>query len=158
MPGWVNTHTHLAMNVYRGTADDVTLEEFLERLIGAELRALNEEVVTVGVRAAIAECLAGGTTTGPGHVLVSPGRACRGTAGRVPSTQRPHLRRTGRPRRQRFPAMLDLAETILEHNRTESPTKICGSCRIPPTPSTGSSLAVSPISQCGSAHDQHPCL
>lgn len=63
MPGWVNTHTHLAMNVFRGAADDVTLEQFLDRLINAEMRALSEQMVTVGVRAAIAECLAGGTTT-----------------------------------------------------------------------------------------------
>ena len=36
MPGWINTHAHLAMNVFRGLTDDVTLEEFLERLIAAE--------------------------------------------------------------------------------------------------------------------------
>jgi 5-methylthioadenosine/S-adenosylhomocysteine deaminase len=63
MPGWVNTHTHLAMNVFRGTADDVTLSQFLDRLMSAELRTLTEAMVEVGVRAAIAECLQGGTTT-----------------------------------------------------------------------------------------------
>ncbi|MGI8887737.1 MAG: amidohydrolase [Nocardioidaceae bacterium] len=63
MPGWVNMHTHLAMNVFRGAADDVTLTEFLHRLIRAELLTLSEQMVMVGTRAAIAECLAGGTTT-----------------------------------------------------------------------------------------------
>jgi 5-methylthioadenosine/S-adenosylhomocysteine deaminase len=63
MPGWVNTHTHLAMNVFRGTADDVTLAQFLDRLMSAELRTLTEAMVEVGVRAAIAECIRGGTTT-----------------------------------------------------------------------------------------------
>jgi 5-methylthioadenosine/S-adenosylhomocysteine deaminase len=63
MPGWVNTHAHLAMNVYRGTADDVTLAQFLDRLMAAELRTLTEEMVEVGVRAAVAECVQGGTTT-----------------------------------------------------------------------------------------------
>lgn len=63
MPGWVNTHTHLAMNVFRGTADDVTLEQFLDRVVAAEVHGLSEQLVTAGVRAAIAECIAGGTTT-----------------------------------------------------------------------------------------------
>ena len=63
MPGLVNTHAHLAMNLFRGEADDVSLEEFLERLLAAELAQLDAEAVAVGVEAALAECLRGGITT-----------------------------------------------------------------------------------------------
>lgn len=63
MPGLVNTHTHLAMNIFRGAADDVSLEEFLERLLSAELAQLGPEAVRVGVEAALAECIQGGVTT-----------------------------------------------------------------------------------------------
>ena len=63
MPGLVNTHAHLAMNLFRGEADDVSLEEFLRRVLRAELAQLTAEAVTVGVEAALAECLRGGITT-----------------------------------------------------------------------------------------------
>lgn len=63
MPGLVNTHAHLAMNLFRGTADDVSLEEFLERLLAAELALLDAAAVAVGVEAAIAESVRGGVTT-----------------------------------------------------------------------------------------------
>jgi 5-methylthioadenosine/S-adenosylhomocysteine deaminase len=121
MPGWVNTHTHLAMNVYRGTADDVTLEEFLARVLGAELRALNEEVVTVGVRAAIAECLAGGTTTALDmYWYPQAARAVARQAG-FRLLNGPTFIGQADPDGNDFRAMLDRAETILEHNRTERP-------------------------------------
>ena len=63
MPGLVNTHAHLAMNLFRGEADDVSLEVFLERLVAAELAQLDAAAVAVGVEAALAECLRGGITT-----------------------------------------------------------------------------------------------
>jgi 5-methylthioadenosine/S-adenosylhomocysteine deaminase len=63
MPGLVNTHAHLAMNLFRGEADDVSLEEFLRRVLRAELVQLTAEAVAVGVEAALAECLRGGITT-----------------------------------------------------------------------------------------------
>lgn len=63
MPGLVNTHAHLAMNLFRGEADDVSLEEFLARLLAAELAQLDAAAVAVGVEAALAECLRGGITT-----------------------------------------------------------------------------------------------
>lgn len=63
MPGLVNTHAHLAMNLFRGEADDVSLEQFLERLLAAELAQLDVTAVAVGVEAALAECLRGGVTT-----------------------------------------------------------------------------------------------
>ncbi|GAB3298415.1 amidohydrolase family protein [Epidermidibacterium keratini] len=63
MPGWINTHAHLAMNVFRGLTDDVTLEEFLERLMAAEFQALSPQMVESGVRAALAESIRGGVTS-----------------------------------------------------------------------------------------------
>jgi 5-methylthioadenosine/S-adenosylhomocysteine deaminase len=63
MPGLVNTHAHLAMNLFRGEADDVSLERFLRQLLRAELVQLTAEAVAVGVEAALAECLRGGITT-----------------------------------------------------------------------------------------------
>ena len=33
LPGLVNTHTHLAMTLLRGRADDVTLQGFLEQVL-----------------------------------------------------------------------------------------------------------------------------
>ena len=63
MPGLVNTHAHLAMNLFRGEADDVSLEQFLERLLAAELAQLDAASVAVGVEAALAESLRGGVTT-----------------------------------------------------------------------------------------------
>jgi 5-methylthioadenosine/S-adenosylhomocysteine deaminase len=63
MPGLVNTHAHLAMNLFRGEADDVSLEEFLRRVLRAELLQLTAEGVALGVEAALAECLRGGITT-----------------------------------------------------------------------------------------------
>jgi 5-methylthioadenosine/S-adenosylhomocysteine deaminase len=121
MPGWVNTHAHLAMNVYRGTADDVTLEEFLDRLMGAELKALSEEMVTVGVRAAIAECMAGGTTTALDmYWYPQAARAvARETGFRL--LNGPTFLGQADPDGNDFEAMVTRAETILEHNRAERP-------------------------------------
>lgn len=121
MPGWVNTHAHLAMNVYRGTADDVTLEEFLERLMGAETRALNEDMVTVGVRAAIAECLAGGTTTALDmYWYPQAARAVARQAG-FRLLNGPTFVGQADPDGNDFDATLERAEAILEQNRAESP-------------------------------------
>ncbi|MFF9897335.1 amidohydrolase [Streptomyces longispororuber] len=63
LPGLVNTHTHLAMTLLRGSADDVTLQGFLERVIPREAALLSPEAVAVGTRAAIAESVRGGVTT-----------------------------------------------------------------------------------------------
>lgn len=63
MPGLINTHTHLAMTLFRGIADDVTLQGFLSRVIPAEAELLSPETVTAGIRGAIAESVRGGVTT-----------------------------------------------------------------------------------------------
>lgn len=41
LPGLINTHTHLAMTLLRGCADDVTLQGFLERVIPREAELLS---------------------------------------------------------------------------------------------------------------------
>jgi 5-methylthioadenosine/S-adenosylhomocysteine deaminase len=63
MPGLVNAHTHAAMTLLRGIADDLPLKEWLEEHIWpAEGRWVDEQFVHDGVELAIAEMLAGGTT------------------------------------------------------------------------------------------------
>ncbi|MGH4030739.1 amidohydrolase [Actinomycetota bacterium Odt1-20B] len=63
LPGLVNTHTHLAMTLLRGLADDVTLQGFLERVVPREAELLTPGTVAVGMRAAIAESVRAGVTT-----------------------------------------------------------------------------------------------
>lgn len=64
MPGWVNTHTHLAMTLFRGMADDLPLQVWLENHIWpAETQFLGDSSVYAGARLGIAEMLAAGTTT-----------------------------------------------------------------------------------------------
>ncbi len=63
MPGLVNAHTHLAMTMFRGLADDLDLDGFLGRLIPAEGAVLSEQSVAIGTALAVAECLRAGITT-----------------------------------------------------------------------------------------------
>ena len=64
MPGLVNTHTHLPMTLFRGLADDLPLDTWLnEYIFPAENRHINPETVRVGTLLAIAEMLLSGTTT-----------------------------------------------------------------------------------------------
>ena len=63
IPGFVNTHTHAAMTLMRGFADDMQLEEWLQKGIWpAEKRWVSAEMVRDGTELAVAEMLAGGTT------------------------------------------------------------------------------------------------
>jgi 5-methylthioadenosine/S-adenosylhomocysteine deaminase len=64
MPGLVNTHTHAAMNLLRGVADDMPLMEWLQKKIfPAEGRNVSPRFVRDGTELAAAEMLRGGTTT-----------------------------------------------------------------------------------------------
>jgi 5-methylthioadenosine/S-adenosylhomocysteine deaminase len=63
VPGLVNAHTHLAMTMFRGLADDLDLERFLARLLPAEGAVLSGETVAAGTLLAVAECLRAGVTT-----------------------------------------------------------------------------------------------
>lgn len=63
IPGLVNAHTHTAMNLMRGLADDLPLNEWLKSHIWpTEARWVNAEFVRDGTRLAIAEMLRSGTT------------------------------------------------------------------------------------------------
>ncbi|MGD8644776.1 MAG: TRZ/ATZ family hydrolase [Chromatiales bacterium] len=63
IPGLVNAHTHAAMTLLRGLADDLPLMDWLKGHIWpAESRWVNEEFVRDGTQLAIAEMLRGGTT------------------------------------------------------------------------------------------------
>ncbi len=64
MPGLVNTHSHLAMSLLRGLADDLNLKTWLEEHIWpAERQHMDAETVTLGTQLAVAEQLLGGITT-----------------------------------------------------------------------------------------------
>ncbi|KPI16270.1 S-adenosylhomocysteine deaminase [Actinobacteria bacterium OK074] len=63
LPGLVNTHTHLAMTLLRGRADDVTLQGFLERVLRWEAELLSPKNVTAAVRVAVAESVRAGVTS-----------------------------------------------------------------------------------------------
>jgi 5-methylthioadenosine/S-adenosylhomocysteine deaminase len=63
MPGFVNAHTHAAMTLFRGIADDLPLRTWLEREIWPrEAKHVSPEFVYDGARLAAAEMLRGGTT------------------------------------------------------------------------------------------------
>ena len=80
LPGFVNTHTHLAMTLLRGFADDLLLQEWLSQHIWpAEGAFMRPDTVAVGTRLAAAECIRAGVTT-VRHVLLRP-RYRRGAGG-----------------------------------------------------------------------------
>ena len=63
IPGLINTHTHAAMSLLRGLADDIPLMTWLhEHIWPAEQRWVSEEFVADGTRLAVAEMLRSGTT------------------------------------------------------------------------------------------------
>ena len=63
-PGLINTHTHAPMRLFRGIADDLRLQDWLEKYIfPAEARNVTPEFVRAGTRLAVLEMLLGGTTT-----------------------------------------------------------------------------------------------
>jgi 5-methylthioadenosine/S-adenosylhomocysteine deaminase len=63
-PGLVNTHTHAAMALFRGIADDLNLQDWLNKFIfPAEARNVTPDFVRWGTRLGCLEMLLGGTTT-----------------------------------------------------------------------------------------------
>lgn len=63
-PGLINTHTHAAMSLFRGIADDMKLEDWLNKFIfPAEARNVDREFVRWGTRLASMEMALSGTTT-----------------------------------------------------------------------------------------------
>jgi len=64
MPGLVNGHSHAAMTLLRGVADDLALMDWLTNYIfPAEVEFVDPEFVRIGTELACWEMLRGGTTT-----------------------------------------------------------------------------------------------
>ncbi len=63
MPGFVNSHTHLAMTLMRGIADDIPLQKWLNDIIFPIEDKLTEEDVYFGTLLALIESIRTGTTT-----------------------------------------------------------------------------------------------
>ncbi len=63
LPGLINAHTHAAMALFRGLADDLPLEEWLNNYIFPAESRVNGDFVYWGTRLAVAEMLLSGTTT-----------------------------------------------------------------------------------------------
>jgi 5-methylthioadenosine/S-adenosylhomocysteine deaminase len=64
MPGLVNAHNHAAMTIYRGMADDLPLQEWLNNhIFPTEAKFTTKETVEIGTRLGIIEMLRSGTTT-----------------------------------------------------------------------------------------------
>ncbi len=64
LPGFVNTHSHLAMTLLRGIADDLPLKAWLEDNIWpAEKQHMSRGTVRLGTLLAVAEQLLAGVTT-----------------------------------------------------------------------------------------------
>lgn len=63
-PGLINTHTHAAMSLFRGIANDRMLEDWLQDFIfPAEANHVDREFVRWGTRLALLEMALSGTTT-----------------------------------------------------------------------------------------------
>jgi 5-methylthioadenosine/S-adenosylhomocysteine deaminase len=63
-PGLINTHTHAAMSLFRGIADDLNLQDWLQKFIfPAEAKNVDREFVRWGTRLGLLEMALSGTTT-----------------------------------------------------------------------------------------------
>src|SRR5271170_2824860 len=64
LPGMINGHAHAAMSLFRGVAEDHSLDDWLQKYIfPAEARNVDEEFVLWGGRLGVLEMLRGGITT-----------------------------------------------------------------------------------------------
>ena len=64
MPGLVNAHSHTAMTLFRGLADDLPLKQWLfEKIFPAEAKHLSQDTVYWGALLGCVEMIASGTTT-----------------------------------------------------------------------------------------------
>ncbi len=63
LPGLINSHTHAAMTLFRGLADDLPLMDWLNNYIFPAERKMDGDFVRVGTLLACAEMILSGTTT-----------------------------------------------------------------------------------------------
>src|SRR5258708_26249917 len=64
LPGLINGHAHAAMSLFRGFADDHSLDDWLQKYIfPAEAQNVTEDFVEWGTRLSLVEMIRGGITT-----------------------------------------------------------------------------------------------
>lgn len=63
LPGFINTHTHIAMTVFRSYGDDMQLMDWLEKKIWPAEEKLDSDIVYAQTMLGIAEMIRGGTTS-----------------------------------------------------------------------------------------------
>ena len=62
MPGMINTHTHVAMSVMKGSLDDMTFPDFLDKAFKVDSERSDKDI-GIGARLGCMEMIRGGTTT-----------------------------------------------------------------------------------------------
>jgi len=62
MPGMVNTHTHVAMSVMKGTADDLQFPDFLNKVFKTDSNRTDKDM-EIGTKLGCLEMIRSGTTT-----------------------------------------------------------------------------------------------
>ena len=62
MPGLVNTHTHVAMSVMKGAADDLRFPDFLDKVFKIDSDRTDKDI-DIGTKLGCAEMIRSGTTT-----------------------------------------------------------------------------------------------
>ena len=72
LPGFVNTHGHLAMTLFRGLGGGLPLQRWLNEVIFPREAELTAEQVALGTRLALAEMIKGGTTAFADMYYFSP--------------------------------------------------------------------------------------
>lgn len=64
MPGFVNTHTHIPMSIFKGYADDLPLRQWLNsRIFPAEAKWITPHNTAIATKWALCEMIKSGTTT-----------------------------------------------------------------------------------------------
>lgn len=64
MPGLINTHTHLAMSLFRGLANDMSFNDWLfKNILPIEEKIVDKDFVKLGVQLALLELIQNGCTT-----------------------------------------------------------------------------------------------
>lgn len=66
-PGLINMHTHAAMNIFKGIAEDVSSNRWFNEIIWPYESKMQEEDAYIGTRLAIAEMIQAGVTTFADH-------------------------------------------------------------------------------------------
>lgn len=122
MPGLINAHTHLAMTLFRGLADDITLEDFLARLMPAEFAVLSPEAVAAGTRLAALESLRGGITTALDMYYLPESIVAVARETRMRIHTGPTLLEFDGPEKLAFDARMAWAKRWLERAKNDSDT------------------------------------